>query len=65
VVNLSLVVNRSTRSRPNLMALLNGIRLVLLPRDSQEYGIDYEETFALIARITSICSLLAIAAVHQ
>ena len=32
---------------------------------AQEYGIDYEETFALIAHITSIPSLLAIAAVHQ
>jgi hypothetical protein len=32
---------------------------------AQEYGIDYEETSAPIARITSIRSLLAIAAVHQ
>jgi hypothetical protein len=32
---------------------------------AQEYGIDYEETFALVARISSVCSLLAIAAVHQ
>uniref|UniRef100_A0A2N9FPE1 Integrase catalytic domain-containing protein n=1 Tax=Fagus sylvatica TaxID=28930 RepID=A0A2N9FPE1_FAGSY len=30
-----------------------------------EYGIDYEETFAFVARITSLRSLLAIAAVHQ
>ena len=33
MVNLSLIVNRSTRLRQNLMALLNGIRPVLLPRD--------------------------------
>ena len=29
------------------------------------YGIDYEETFAHVARITFVRSLLAIAAVHQ
>uniref|UniRef100_A0A2N9E5K5 Reverse transcriptase Ty1/copia-type domain-containing protein n=1 Tax=Fagus sylvatica TaxID=28930 RepID=A0A2N9E5K5_FAGSY len=33
-------------------------------RYAQEYGIDYEETFAHVARITSVRSLLAIAAVH-
>jgi hypothetical protein len=32
---------------------------------AQEYGIDYEETFAPVARITSVRSLFAIAAVHQ
>ena len=32
---------------------------------AQEYGIDYEETFAPVARITSVHSLLAIVAVHQ
>ena len=32
---------------------------------AQEYVIDYEKTFAPIARITFVCSLLAIPAVHQ
>jgi hypothetical protein len=29
---------------------------------TQEYGIDYEETFALVARIFSICTLIAVSA---
>ena len=30
---------------------------------TQEYGIDYEETFALVARLTSVRCLIAVAAV--
>ena len=32
---------------------------------TQEYGIDYEETFALVTRISSICTLLAVAAASK
>lgn len=39
--------------------------LVLWKRFTQEYGIDYEETFSHVARITSICTLLAFTVTHQ
>ena len=32
---------------------------------TQEYEIDYEETFAPVARISYVCALLAVAAVSK
>ena len=32
---------------------------------TQEYGIDYEETFAPVARLTSVRCLIVVAAVHR
>ena len=32
---------------------------------TQKYGIDYEETFALVARISSVRALLAVAAARK
>lgn len=32
---------------------------------TQKYGIDYEETFALVACVLFVCSLIVVAIVHQ
>jgi hypothetical protein len=32
---------------------------------SQQYGMDYEETFAFVAKITTNCTLIAITSVRQ
>ena len=32
---------------------------------TQEYEIDYEETFASVARISSVCAILAVAAASK
>ena len=36
-------------------------RLVALG-NNQEYGVNYEETFALVAKMTTICTILALVA---
>ena len=41
-------------------------KVFLVAKDfTQEYGIDYEETFAPIARISSVCALLVVAAASK
>ncbi len=65
VVNLSLVVKRFTRLRQNLMALLNGIRPVLLPSDMLKNMRLSKKTVSPVARITSVSNLLAITTDHQ
>ena len=60
---LWLVVSGSTGSRFALIGPLSTINLILLQKGfTQEYRIDYEETFAPVARISFVRAFLAIAA---
>ena len=64
--SLWLVVSGSTGSRFALIGPLSIINLIFLQKGfTQEYRIDYEETFAPIARISSVRALLAVAAANN
>ena len=54
------VVNGYIRSRLDRMTLLIITRLALFRGFTQEYGIDYEETFAHVARLSSVRTLIAV-----
>ena len=56
--SLWLVVSGSTGSRFALIGPLSIINLIFLQKGfTQEYRIDYEETFAPVARISSVRAL--------
>ena len=64
--SLWLVVSGSTGSRFALIGPLSTLNLILLQKGfTQEYRIDYEETFASVARISSVRALLAVAATRK
>jgi len=47
------------------MGLLSDTKLVWLQKNTQQYGMDYEETFFSIAKITIIHTLIGVISVRQ
>ncbi|KAJ7982285.1 Retrovirus-related Pol polyprotein from transposon TNT 1-94 [Quillaja saponaria] len=59
--NGQLVVNGSLPLRGKLMGQLRDIKQGLLQEFTQTYGVDYQETFALVAKMNSIRVLISCA----
>jgi hypothetical protein len=47
------------------MNLLSDTKISWLQKDTLISGMNYDETFAHVAKMTIICTLIAIALVHQ
>uniref|UniRef100_A0A2N9GNA3 Integrase catalytic domain-containing protein n=1 Tax=Fagus sylvatica TaxID=28930 RepID=A0A2N9GNA3_FAGSY len=63
LVNLLLVASGCTRSRLDQMDTVDRYKARLVAKGfTQEYGIDYEETFAPVARLSSVRTLIAVSA---
>ncbi|GJT13224.1 retrotransposon protein, putative, ty1-copia subclass, partial [Tanacetum coccineum] len=58
-------INGFLRKRLTWMAMYTHIKLILAKGYTQTYGVDYEETFSLVANIRAIRILIAIAAFYD
>jgi len=47
------------------MVQWKGIKLDLLPKDTQEYGMDYEEIVAPMAKVTIVRTLIVFVSIFQ